>query len=137
MLNKPLLILCACCLCAFAAAPPKACANGTPAETGRTNGAGRQQAAPLGFELARGAVRLVRGADPVFSNARLRLRFADNSSVTGDFEAAARTAGSDGAGRFDVWRYGFKPAAAPPPPAPPVKVPDFKAALELRRYHGS
>ncbi len=137
MLNKRLLLLGACWLCAFVAAPPKACANVTPAKAGRITGAGRQQAAPLGFDLARGAVRLTRGADPVFSNARLRLRFADNSSVTGDFEAAAQDTGTDGAGRFDVRRYNFKPAVAPPPPATPVKVPDFEAALELRRYHGS
>ncbi|HEV2765184.1 MAG TPA: Sip1-related alpha-galactosidase, partial [Pyrinomonadaceae bacterium] len=96
--------------------------------------ASRPQAAPFGFELTRGAVRLTRGSEPVFSNARLRLRFADNKTVTGDFEAAGRDTGADEAGRFELWRYNFKPLAAPGSAANP---PAHRAALELRRYTGS
>ncbi len=91
-------------------------------------------AASLDVEVARGAVRLTRGADPVLSNARLRLRFADNSTVTGDFEGAGEEAGSDGAGSFELWRYNFKAVAAPGSSA---NAPAHKAALELRRYEGS
>ena len=121
----------ACWLCAFVAVSPRVCANVSAARGRQAAAAGRQQAAPLTLELTRGAVRLARGADPVFSNARLRLRFADNTTVTGDFEPAGRDAGSDGAGRFDLWRYNFKPVAGPGSSA---KAPAHKAALELRRY---
>jgi len=91
-------------------------------------------AAPPALELEGGAVRLTRGADPIFSGAKLRLRFADNSTVTGDFEAASREAGLDNAGRFELWRYNFKAVAAPGSSA---NAPAHKAALELRRYEGS
>jgi len=121
MPNKRLLILSACWLSVFVAMSPKASANTGPAQSNN-------------FETARGAVRLTRGADPVFSNARLRLRFADNSTVTGDFEAAGREAGSDVAGRFELWRYAFKAVAAPGSSA---NAPAHKATLELRRYEGS
>jgi len=131
MPNKRLLTLAACCVLALAAATPEVCANLRAARGRRAAAAGRQQAAPLSFEFTRGSVRLARGADPVFSNARLRLRFADNTTVTGDFEPAGRDAGSDAAGRFDLWRYSFKPVAAPGSSA---NAPAHKATLELRRY---
>ena len=134
MLNKRLLIPAACWLFLLAAAAPEVCATLSAARGRRAFSAGRRQAAPLSPELIRGAVRISRGADPIFSNARLRLRFADNTTVTGDFEPAGRDTGSDGAGRFELWRYSFKPVAAPGSSANP---PSHKAALELRRYESS
>ena len=134
MLNKRLLIAGACWVCAFVAASPRAGADVSSTPNRQAARASQTPAAPLSFELARGAVRLARGADAVFSNARLRMRFADNATVTGDFEPAGRDAGSDEAGRFDLWRYNFKPVAAPGSSANP---PAHKAALELRRYAGS
>ncbi|HEX8351568.1 MAG TPA: Sip1-related alpha-galactosidase, partial [Pyrinomonadaceae bacterium] len=135
MPNKRLLILAACWLIVFAHAAPEVCADdASAARGGQTAPGGRPTPPPLSPEVVRGAVRLARGADPVFSNARLRLRFADNTTVTGDFEPAGRDAGSDGAGRFDLWRYGFKPVVAPGSSA---DAPAHKATLELRRYASS
>ena len=132
MPNRRFLTACAWLLCAVAAASTDADANVRPAPSRQSPGAERQ-GSPLNFEAARGAVRLTRGADPVFSNARLRLRFADNSTVTGDFEPAGRDAGSDDAGRFERWRFDFRPAYATPQGAPEPR-PAYRAALELRRY---
>ncbi|HEX8686246.1 MAG TPA: Sip1-related alpha-galactosidase [Pyrinomonadaceae bacterium] len=133
MPNKRLLTLGACWLYACAALSPNVCANAGPKPARRAAAVRRQQAASLSPDLARGAVGLKRGADAVFSNARLRLRFADGTTVTGDFETPARDAGSDGAGRFERWRYNFKPVAAPGSSA---NAPAHRAALELRRYEG-
>ncbi|MET0622854.1 MAG: Sip1-related alpha-galactosidase [Pyrinomonadaceae bacterium] len=127
MPNKRILMLGACWLFALAAAAPQVCANPTAARTGR-------QAAPFRIELNNGALKVTRGAEGVISNARLRLRFADNTTVTGNFEPAGQDAGSDTAGRYELWRYGFKPVAAPGSSANP---PAHKATLELRRYAGS
>jgi raffinose synthase len=132
MLNKPLLALLVCALAACAAAPTRA-ATGAP-QTEARRPAGRTTAADLSFELNRGAIRLRRGQEPIVSNVRLRLRFADNSTVTGDFEAAARDAGEDSAGRFERWRHQFKPTVAPGSSA---NAPAHKAVLELRRYADS
>jgi len=85
-------------------------------------------------ELNRGALGLKQGATPVASNVRLRLRFADNSTVTGDFEPAARDEGSDEAGPFARWRFAFKPAVTPATSARPAGGRAFAATLELRRY---
>ncbi|HEY0173630.1 MAG TPA: Sip1-related alpha-galactosidase [Pyrinomonadaceae bacterium] len=126
MPNKRLLILGACWLFALAAAAPGVCAN--PAA-----GRGRQ-ASPFQVELNNGSLKVTRGADPIISNARLRLRFADNTTVTGNFEPAGGDAGSDGAGRYELRRYDFKPVAAPGSAA---NAPAHKATLELRRYAGS
>src|SRR5919202_1823206 len=134
MLNRRFMTLGAALLCAVINAPSDVNANVRPARGRQAASDDRRQAAPLSFEAARGTVRLKRGADPVFSNARLRLRFADNSTVTGDFEPAGRDAGSDSAGRYELWRYNFKPVAGPGSSA---KAPAHKAALELRRYAGS
>lgn len=134
MPNKRLLTLAACWLCLLAAAAPEVCANFRAPRGRQAADGGRRPAASLSPELSRGAVRLARGADPVFSNARLRLRFADNTTVTGDFEPATRDAGSDKAGRFDLWRYGFKPSSGPGSSA---EAPAHKATLELRRYASS
>ena len=131
MLNKRLLMLGACWLAAFTATPPSLCANPSPARRRQVAAGAGRAAAQLNFEAARGAVRLTRGADPVFSNARLRLRFADNTTVTGDFEPAGRDEGGDDAGRYSLWRYGFRPVAGPGSSA---KAPAHKAVLELRRY---
>ncbi|HEV2864279.1 MAG TPA: Sip1-related alpha-galactosidase [Pyrinomonadaceae bacterium] len=83
------------------------------------------QDAGLNVEINRGALQLKEGASPVASNLRLRLRFADNSTVTGDFEQGARDEGSDEAGAYARGRYRFKPAAG-------AKA--FTATLELRSY---
>ena len=122
---------CAWVFCALAAASTCASASVRRAPKQQSAGADRQQRAPLLFEAVRGSVRLRRGADPVFSNARLRLRFADNTTVTGDFVNPVTSEGSDAAGRFDLRRYDFKPVAAPGSSANP---PAHKATLELRRY---
>ena len=134
MPNKRLLILGACWLAACAAASPNVGAGVRQVESRRAAGANGQPDAAPSFDLDRGALRLKRGAAPVFSNARLRLRFVDNSSVTGDFEFAGRDAGADDAGRFERWRYRFKAA---PAPARPANAPAFAATLELRRYQTS
>jgi hypothetical protein len=126
MPNKRLLTLGACWLFALAAAT-EVCASPTAARA-------RRQSTPFRVELNNGALKLARGADAVVSNARLRLRFADNTTVTGNFEAAGRDAGSDGAGRYEIWRFDFKPVAAPGSSA---NAPAHRATLELRRYAGS
>jgi raffinose synthase len=118
-------------LCALAAASPCVSASVRRAPKQQAAGAESRQRAPLNVEAVRGAVRLARGTDTIFSNARLRLRFADNTTVTGDFVNPVTSSGSDGAGRFDLWRYDFKPVAAPGSSANP---PAHKATLELRRY---
>jgi raffinose synthase len=95
----------------------------------------------LGVEATPARAR-ARGGDPILSNVRLRLRFADNSTVTGEFADAVMDDGSDGAGRFVRWRYDFKPAGQPAvsglttnaPSATLPKPPSFVASLELRRY---
>ena len=127
-----LLTLGACGLFALAASATDVRAGVKSSRGRQAAAAGRQrQDAPASFDLTRGSLRFTRGADAVFSNARLRLRFADNSTTTGDFEAAGRDGGTDAAGRYELWRYDFKPAATPPGAA---KVPPHRAALELRRY---
>ena len=134
MTSKRLLILCACWLAACAALSPNVGANTRQAESRRPAGANGQPDAALSFDLSRGALRLKSGAAHVFSNARLRLRFVDQSSVTGDFEFAGQDAGADDAGRFARWRYRFKAATTP---ARPANAPAFAATLELRRYQTS
>ncbi|HEX8285893.1 MAG TPA: Sip1-related alpha-galactosidase [Pyrinomonadaceae bacterium] len=138
MPNKRLLTLVACCLFATAAAAPEVCASPTAARGRVAAAAARRQSPPFKVELNNGALRLARGADPVISNVRLRLRFADNTTVTGNFEPAGqntgRNTGSDGAGRYGLWRYDFKPVAAAGSSA---NAPAHKATLELRRYAGS
>ncbi|HEY9283563.1 MAG TPA: hypothetical protein VIP46_08920, partial [Pyrinomonadaceae bacterium] len=105
---KRLLTLCVCLLC-LCAAPSNADANAKPIRSRQATGADQRTDAPVGVEVARGAIKLTRGADSVISNARLRLRFGDNSTVTGDFEPSGRDAGADAAGRYELWRYDFKP----------------------------
>ncbi len=82
----------------------------------------------------RGALNFSQGPTPIASNVRLRLRFADNSTVTGDFEAAGQDEGSDDAGRFSRRRFRFKPAAPTATQAAPAGGRDFSAALELVHY---
>ncbi|HLM55262.1 MAG TPA: Sip1-related alpha-galactosidase, partial [Pyrinomonadaceae bacterium] len=83
------------------------------------------QDAGLSVEVNRGALQLKEGTSPVASNVRLRLRFSDGSTVTGDFEQGARDEGTDEAGAYTRGRYRFKPAAG-------AKA--FTATLELRSY---
>jgi raffinose synthase len=145
MPNRRLLTLGACLLCTLLAAPSDVNANVKTARSRQADGAGRRQNPSLGLEEVNGTIRLTRagqrGGDPVLSNMRLRLRFADGSTVTGDFARPVFDNGSDGAGRFSRWRYDFRPPVPPgsnptrnAPQTAPLKPPTFLASLELRRY---
>jgi raffinose synthase len=89
-----------------------------------------QSIAPLSVSLDRGTLQVKTPSGAVLSALRLRLRFADDSGVMGDLEAAGRDEGRDESGRFERLRYRLKPNTA----AAQAARKEISAVLEVRHY---
>jgi len=109
-------------LAAFWLALPSA-GWGQAAQAGRT-------VSPQSISLNKGTLQLTRGAGAVISNMKLRLRYGDGSSVTGELEPAGQDAGEDTAGRYERLRFRLKSNA----PARVQGQERVEATIEVRRY---
>src|ERR1051325_1830351 len=89
-----------------------------------------QQGSPLSVSLERGILQFRTPRGAVVSGMRLRLRFADDSSLQGELELAGRDTGTDKTGKYERLRYRLKPGSASQPARPD----SVEAVLEIQHY---
>lgn len=89
-----------------------------------------QAAAPLSLSLEKGVLQVRTPLGAVISGMKLRLRFADESSLAGELELAGHDTGTDQTGRYERSRYRLKPNN----PSQPARSDSINAVLEIRRY---
>jgi raffinose synthase len=89
-----------------------------------------QQDSPLSVSLERGILQFRTPREAVVSGMRLRLRFADDSSLQGELELAGRDTSTDKTGKYERLRYRLKPGGASQPAHPD----SVEAVLEIQHY---
>lgn len=92
--------------------------------------AGVQQGSPLSVTLEKGILQFRTPLGAVLSGMRLRLRFADDSSLQGELELAGRDNGTDETGKYERLRYRLKPGSA----SQPARSDSIEAVLEIQHY---
>ncbi len=90
-----------------------------------------QSAAPISVTLVKGAPQVKTTVGPVLSGMKLRLHFADNSTLVGDFELLKQNEETVKASAFERLRYRLIPASS----SQPVSKAMVNAVLEMRHYH--
>jgi hypothetical protein len=89
-----------------------------------------QAAAPLSLSLEKGVLQVKTPLGAVISGMKLRLRFADDSSLAGELELAGQETGTDKAGKYERLRYRLKPNGT----AQPTRSDSISAVLEIQHY---
>ncbi|HEX8774150.1 MAG TPA: Sip1-related alpha-galactosidase [Pyrinomonadaceae bacterium] len=89
-----------------------------------------QAAVPLSLSLEKGVLQVRTPLGAVISGMKLRLRFADDSSLAGELELAGQETGTDKTGKYERSRYRLKPGGSPQPARPD----SIYAVLEIQRY---